>query len=118
MENCIYVGAQACCVRHCTCPVNEVDHLFLSDLNIFIFHLKAINETYKKNLQLLENFVMVKFLQDTVVDPVDTEVTYMHDSRKILFYEHYETVVSVSLNIMKQHHKPSHPDSCCSGSAS
>lgn len=38
--------------------------------------LKAVNETYKKNLQLLDKFVMVKFLQDTVVDPVDTEVTY------------------------------------------
>lgn len=34
-----------------------------------------MNETYKKNLQMLERFVMVKFLQDTVVDPVDTEVT-------------------------------------------
>lgn len=37
--------------------------------------LKGVNETYKKNLQMLEKFVMVKFLQDTVVDPVDTEVT-------------------------------------------
>lgn len=36
--------------------------------------LKGVNETYKKNLQMLEKFVMVKFLQDTVVDPVDTEV--------------------------------------------
>lgn len=36
---------------------------------------QAVNETYRKNLQQLEKFVMVKFLQDTVVDPVDTEVT-------------------------------------------
>lgn len=40
----------------------------------FCFLLKAVNETYKKNLQQLEKFVMVKFLQDSVVDPVDTEV--------------------------------------------
>uniref|UniRef100_A0A8P4KHL1 Palmitoyl-protein thioesterase 1 n=1 Tax=Dicentrarchus labrax TaxID=13489 RepID=A0A8P4KHL1_DICLA len=43
--------------------------LFLADIN----QERAVNETYKKNLQLLEKFVMVKFLQDTVVDPVDTE---------------------------------------------
>lgn len=40
--------------------------------------LKGVNETYKKNLQLLEKFVMVKFLQDSVVDPVDSEVTHTH----------------------------------------
>lgn len=33
-----------------------------------------MNETYKKNLMALEKFVMVKFLKDTVVDPVVTEV--------------------------------------------
>lgn len=33
-----------------------------------------MNETYKKNLQQLEKFVLVKFLQDSVVDPVDSEV--------------------------------------------
>ncbi|XP_008329364.1 palmitoyl-protein thioesterase 1 [Cynoglossus semilaevis] len=43
--------------------------LFLADIN----QERVINETYKKNLQQLEKFVMVKFLQDTVVDPVDTE---------------------------------------------
>lgn len=36
--------------------------------------LKVVNETYKKNLMTLEKFVMVKFLQDTVVDPVVSEV--------------------------------------------
>lgn len=41
-------------------------------------NLKVINETYKKNLQLLEKFVMVKFLQDSMVDPVDSEVTHTH----------------------------------------
>lgn len=70
--------------------------------------LKAVNETYKKNLQLLDKFVMVKFLQDTVVDPVDTEVTYWTQTR------HYITAVYINCN----HHKPSCPDSCCSGSAS
>lgn len=43
--------------------------LFLADIN----QERAVNETYKKNLQLLEKFVMVKFLQDSVVDPVDSE---------------------------------------------
>ncbi|XP_042372879.1 palmitoyl-protein thioesterase 1-like, partial [Plectropomus leopardus] len=43
--------------------------LFLADIN----QERVVNETYKKNLQLLDKFVMVKFLQDTVVDPVDSE---------------------------------------------
>ena len=43
-----------------------------------VFLLQAVNETYKKNLQLLEKFVMVKFLQDTVVDPVATEVRRLY----------------------------------------
>ncbi|XP_037549481.1 palmitoyl-protein thioesterase 1 [Nematolebias whitei] len=43
--------------------------LFLADIN----QERFVNETYKKNLQQLKKFVMVKFLQDTVVDPVDSE---------------------------------------------
>lgn len=43
--------------------------LFLADIN----QERGVNETYKKNLQRLQKFVMVKFLNDTVVDPVDTE---------------------------------------------
>ncbi|KAF7211499.1 transcript variant X1 [Nothobranchius furzeri] len=43
--------------------------LFLADIN----QERGVNETYKKNLQQLKKFVMVKFLQDTVVDPVDSE---------------------------------------------
>uniref|UniRef100_A0AAQ4S8L3 Palmitoyl-protein thioesterase 1 n=1 Tax=Gasterosteus aculeatus aculeatus TaxID=481459 RepID=A0AAQ4S8L3_GASAC len=54
-------------------PLNEdlykTHSLFLADIN----QEKAVNETYRKNLQSLEKFVMVKFLQDSVVDPVDTE---------------------------------------------
>jgi len=45
------------------------------DGNVLFEPFQAVNETYRKNLQLLEKFVMVKFLQDTVVDPVDTEVS-------------------------------------------
>ncbi|XP_051927394.1 palmitoyl-protein thioesterase 1 [Hippocampus zosterae] len=43
--------------------------LFLADIN----QERVVNETYKKNLQMLDKFVMVKFLHDTVVDPVDSE---------------------------------------------
>ncbi|CAL8294961.1 unnamed protein product [Boreogadus saida] len=43
--------------------------VFLADIN----QERVVNETYKKNLQLLEKFVMVKFLNDTVVDPRVTE---------------------------------------------
>ncbi|XP_029976013.1 palmitoyl-protein thioesterase 1 [Salarias fasciatus] len=43
--------------------------LFLADIN----QERVVNETYKKNLQLLQRFVLVKFLRDSVVDPVDSE---------------------------------------------
>ncbi|MEQ2164223.1 hypothetical protein GOODEAATRI_004406 [Goodea atripinnis] len=43
----------------------------------------------QKNLQQLEKFVMVKFLQDTVVDPVDTEdrlgLAAMDKAQKLVF---------------------------------
>ncbi|XP_064203325.1 palmitoyl-protein thioesterase 1 [Anguilla rostrata] len=54
-------------------PLNDdlyrTHSLFLADIN----QERGVNETYKKNLQSLENFVMVKFLQDQIVDPVDSE---------------------------------------------
>lgn len=43
--------------------------LFLADIN----QERVVNQTYKKNLMSLEKFVMVKFLQDSIVDPVDSE---------------------------------------------
>lgn len=43
--------------------------LFLADIN----QERVVNETYKKNLMSLNKFVMVKFLQDSIVDPVDSE---------------------------------------------
>ncbi|XP_059412248.1 palmitoyl-protein thioesterase 1-like [Carassius carassius] len=43
--------------------------LFLADIN----QERVVNETYKKNLMSLNKFVMVKFLKDTMVDPVDSE---------------------------------------------
>eukprot|EP01092_Planopodium_desertum_P005527 TRINITY_DN2313_c0_g1_i11.p2 TRINITY_DN2313_c0_g1~~TRINITY_DN2313_c0_g1_i11.p2 ORF type:complete len:142 (-),score=16.48 TRINITY_DN2313_c0_g1_i11:207-632(-) len=45
-------------------------NVFLPDINNA---LSTKNETYVTNLQSLENFVMVKFLQDTVVQPADSE---------------------------------------------
>ncbi|XP_061111674.1 palmitoyl-protein thioesterase 1-like isoform X2 [Conger conger] len=54
-------------------PLNEelyrTHSLFLADIN----QERAVNETYKKNLKSLDKFVMVKFLQDSIVDPVDSE---------------------------------------------
>lgn len=38
---------------------------------------QSVNESYKKNLMALKKFVMVKFLNDTMVDPVDSEVRHV-----------------------------------------
>jgi len=43
--------------------------IFLADIN----NEKVVNETYRENLQKLENFVLVKFLQDGMVVPRDSE---------------------------------------------
>ncbi|XP_076361549.1 palmitoyl-protein thioesterase 1 [Tachypleus tridentatus] len=54
-------------------PLNEKEYkeksIFLADIN----NENSKNETYKKNLMKLKNFVMVRFSQDTMVDPKDTE---------------------------------------------
>lgn len=41
---------------------------------MFSCFYQGINETYKKNLMALKKFVMVKFLNDTMVDPPISEV--------------------------------------------
>ncbi|XP_025787014.1 palmitoyl-protein thioesterase 1 isoform X3 [Puma concolor] len=43
--------------------------IFLADIN----QERGVNESYKRNLMALKKFVMVKFLNDSVVDPVDSE---------------------------------------------
>uniref|UniRef100_U3IYG4 Palmitoyl-protein thioesterase 1 n=1 Tax=Anas platyrhynchos platyrhynchos TaxID=8840 RepID=U3IYG4_ANAPP len=54
-------------------PLREEDYrkssIFLADIN----QERGINETYKKNLMALKRFVMVKFLNDTMVDPPISE---------------------------------------------
>ncbi|XP_075410505.1 palmitoyl-protein thioesterase 1 [Tenrec ecaudatus] len=54
-------------------PIKEDEYrnhsIFLADIN----QERGVNETYKKNLMALKKFVMVKFLNDSIVDPVDSE---------------------------------------------
>jgi len=55
-------------------PLNEDEYLrdsvFLPDINN---NLAVQNETYKKNLMSVANFVMVQFLNDTMVQPKESE---------------------------------------------
>uniref|UniRef100_A0A7M4FDZ3 Palmitoyl-protein thioesterase 1 n=1 Tax=Crocodylus porosus TaxID=8502 RepID=A0A7M4FDZ3_CROPO len=54
-------------------PLKEEEYqkysIFLADIN----QERGINELYKKNLMTLKKFVMVKFLNDTMVDPPASE---------------------------------------------
>ncbi|KAL7287366.1 hypothetical protein TKK_0018482 [Trichogramma kaykai] len=54
-------------------PLKENEYkkysIFLADIN----NERFVNETYKTNLKKLENFVMVKFEQDSMVEPKITE---------------------------------------------
>ncbi|KAF5915482.1 hypothetical protein HPG69_014803 [Diceros bicornis minor] len=43
--------------------------LFLADIN----QERGVNECYKKNLMALKKFVRMKFLDGSLVDPVDSE---------------------------------------------
>ncbi|XP_032674292.1 palmitoyl-protein thioesterase 1 [Odontomachus brunneus] len=44
-------------------------NIFLADIN----NQNSINEEYKNNLQKLQNLVLVKFANDTMVEPVESE---------------------------------------------
>jgi len=54
-------------------PLNEQEYkeksVFLADIN----QENKVNDSYRVNLMKLQNFVMVKFSEDTMVDPKDTE---------------------------------------------
>ncbi|MPC25419.1 Palmitoyl-protein thioesterase 1 [Portunus trituberculatus] len=54
-------------------PLHEEDYrnysIFLADIN----NEKVVNEEYRSNLKKLENFVMVKFLKDSMVVPTESE---------------------------------------------
>ena len=52
--------------------------IFLSTRNRHhpVYHvLQTVNPAYKANLMKLKNLVLVKFLQDTMVDPKESEVS-------------------------------------------
>lgn len=54
-------------------PLNEDEYkqksVFLADINNEV----TINETYKQNLMKLQNFVMIQFLEDSMVIPKESE---------------------------------------------
>ena len=55
------------------CSYNEAEYIeksvFLADIN----QERFVNETYKANMLSLNKFVMVKFLEDTIVQPRESE---------------------------------------------
>jgi hypothetical protein len=54
---------------------------------------QAVNQTYKENLMKVKNFVMVKFLRDTMVDPKDTEVNHCCNPLRQTDFNSYFSVV-------------------------
>jgi len=54
-------------------PMNEVEYrgrsIFIADIN----QEKTFNATYKTNLQTLQNLVLIKFLEDSMVQPRESE---------------------------------------------
>jgi hypothetical protein len=81
-------------------PLNEEEYrnhsIFLSDINNEIVK----NKTYIKNLLKLKNFVMVKFINDTIVEPAETEWFGFYkpgQSSEVITLQESELYVKVSL---------------------
>ena len=56
-------------------PIQEE---FYAEHSIFLPNINnelAVNQTYKDNILSLQNFAMIKFLNDTVVQPRESEVS-------------------------------------------
>jgi len=61
-------------------PMNEDTYkaksVFLADIN----NENTVNQTYKTNLMMLQNFVMVQFTKDTMVQPIASEWFGFYDA--------------------------------------
>jgi palmitoyl-protein thioesterase len=81
-------------------PLREEEYrshsVFLADINNEVIR----NETYIRNLLKLKNFVMVKFNNDTIVEPVETEWFGFYkpgQSSEVMTLQESELYVQVSL---------------------
>lgn len=81
-------------------PLKEEEYrnrsVFLADVN----NERVKNKTYIKNLLKLKNFVMVKFNNDTIVEPVETEWFGFYrpgQSTEVITLQDSELYVEVSL---------------------
>lgn len=54
-------------------PLNEKEYKAKSNFLAHINNEKVKNESYRINLKKLQNFVMIKFLNDTIVEPRESE---------------------------------------------
>jgi palmitoyl-protein thioesterase len=81
-------------------PLKEEEYqnhsIFLADIN----NERVENKTYITNLLKLKNFVMVKFNNDTIVEPVETEWFGFYkpgQSSEIITLEESELYIKVSV---------------------
>jgi palmitoyl-protein thioesterase len=81
-------------------PLKEEEYhnhsIFLADIN----NERVKNETYIKNLLKLKNFVMVKFNNDTIVEPIETEWFGFYkpgQSAEVVTLQESELYIKVSL---------------------
>lgn len=61
-------------------PHNQAPHALL-------LFCQEVKESYRKNLMTLKKFVMVKFLNDSIVDPIESEVSggkFMYQAQILL----------------------------------
>lgn len=82
-------------------PLNEEEYrshsIFLADINNEV----AKNKTYIKNLLKLKNFVLVKFNNDTIVEPIETEWFGFYkpgQSSEVITLQESELYVKVSFS--------------------
>lgn len=52
-------------------------NLVVVTLQYGLLFFQSVNESYKKSLMALKKFVMLKFLNDTIVDPAESQVRHV-----------------------------------------
>ena len=71
-----YVDFCLCFVSRLLSHSPRVTYFLNGPLRLCFLFMQEIKPECKTNLQKLKNFVMVKFAQDTMVDPKESEVRY------------------------------------------
>lgn len=85
---------------------HSINLQFCSSILLCNLIFQVINEDYRNNLKKLDNFVMVRFLEDTMVVPVESEWFGFYSPGQdvqVLPLQQSQLYLEVSLHIQKNY---------------